>query len=57
VTYAPAGPGTLDSSLVIASDADNVPSLSVSIRGSSTPPPQMVVTPSEFKNRFGPGRP
>src|SRR5439155_17963677 len=33
VTYAPTGPGTLDSSLGITSDADNVPSLRIPIHG------------------------
>src|SRR5439155_14375597 len=55
VTYAPTGPGTLDSSLGITSDADNVPSLRIPIHGTSTPPPQMVATPSAFNEALRTG--
>ncbi len=48
VTYSPAAAGSLDSSLILTSDAANAPSLSVALHGISTPPPQMIVTPAAF---------
>ncbi|OLE66171.1 MAG: hypothetical protein AUG03_01140 [Acidobacteria bacterium 13_1_20CM_2_68_14] len=48
VTYHPAVPGSLDSTLTITSDASNAPSLQVRVLGTSTPPPEMVVTPLSF---------
>ena len=48
VTFAPALPGTLDSTLVITSDAANAPALAVALRGTSTPPPRMTVEPGAF---------
>ena len=45
VTYHPATEGILDASLLITSDAANAPSLPVRVQGTSTPPPEMLVTP------------
>jgi len=55
VTYAPAAPGLLDSGVVIHSNADNNPALSVAVRGLATPPPQIVVAPASFSEALHTG--
>jgi len=55
VTYSPAVPGTLDAILVITSNAANVQALPIPARGSSTPPPQMLVTPAGFNETLRTG--
>src|SRR5467141_4128378 len=55
VTYSPAVPGTLDAILVITSNAANVQALPIPVRGSSTPPPQMLVTPAGFNETLRTG--
>ncbi|MBI1951024.1 MAG: S8 family serine peptidase [Acidobacteria bacterium] len=55
VTFAPALPGTLDSTLVITSDAANAPALAVALRATSTPPPQMTVDPGAFSETLRTG--
>ncbi|PYT14875.1 MAG: hypothetical protein DMF51_07750 [Acidobacteria bacterium] len=55
VTYAPLTTGTLSSNLVIHSDADNNPALTVAVLGFATPPPQIVVGPESLSEALRTG--
>jgi subtilisin family serine protease len=48
VTYAPSGPGTLATTLVVTSDASNAPELTVPVAGSAAPAPVVLVEPASF---------
>src|SRR5258706_8548223 len=48
VTYAPASPGGLDTTLRLTSDASNTPTLFLPVRGTGAPAPGIGVDPSSF---------
>src|SRR5262245_23617503 len=48
VTYRPPSAGVLDASLTVSSDAANAPVRQVRLLGTSSPPPQMIVSPLSF---------